>query len=167
MNLEVSAALFAAMHHQRMNQRRKYTLEPYIVHPEAVASLVHSVPHTEAMAAAAWLHDVVEDCGVLLSEIQEHFGGEVARLVGDLTDVSVPGGGNRLTRRAIDRMHTAHACPLAKTIKLADIIDNVRSIRALDPGFAHVYLREKRLVLPHLLEGDPTLWAMAWTLCWE
>ena len=167
MSLEVSAALFAATHHRRMNQRRRYTLEPYIVHPEAVAALVHSVPHTEVQAAAAWLHDVVEDCGVLLSEIQRHFGYEVALLVGDLTDVSHPEDGNRAARRAIDRIHTALACPAAKTVKLADIIDNVRSIRELDPGFAHIYLQEKRMVIPYLVEGDPTLWELARRVCEE
>ena len=167
MSLVVRAALFAAREHRRTGQRRKYTLAPYIVHPEAVAALVCSVPHTEEQHAASWLHDVVEDCGVPLTLIREEFGEEVARLVGDLTDVSRPEDGRRMIRRAIDRAHTAHTCPEAKTIKLADIIDNAGSILELDPGFAQIYLREKQLVLPYLMDGDPTLWERAYRICFR
>ena len=96
MSLVVRAALFAARAHHRAGQRRKYTLAPYIVHPEAVAALVCSVPHTEEQHAASWLHDVVEDCGVPLTLIREEFGEEVVRLVGDLMDVSRPEDGRRM-----------------------------------------------------------------------
>ena len=67
-------------------QQRKYTHEPYIEHPIRVAEMVKSVPHTEAMICAAYLHDVVEDTPVAHQEIEERFGPEVARLVHELTD---------------------------------------------------------------------------------
>lgn len=160
-NLEARAKEFATLAHERINQRRKYTNEPYINHPAAVAEIVRSIPHTPEMLAAAWLHDTVEDCGVSLDEIHRVFGSEVAALVECLTDVSKRSDGNRAARRAIDRAHTANASPAAKTIKLADLIDNSRNIVALDPDFAKVYLHEKRLLLEDLKEGDPTLWAQA------
>jgi len=99
--------------------------------------------------------------GVTLADIDGVFGAAVSTLVGWLTDVSRPGDGNRKIREAIDREHTAKAPPEAKTIKLADLIDNGRSITRYDPGFARVYIEEKRLLLPFLREGDPTLWAVA------
>lgn len=47
-------------------------------------------------------------------------------------------------------------------MKLADLIDNSRSILARDPDFAKVYIHEKRLLLDEALrDGDPTLWAQA------
>lgn len=64
-------------------------------------------------------------------------------------------------RKAIDREHTAKASPAAKTIKLADLIDNTRSIVKYDPSFAEVYLREKAELLKVLTDGDQTLWSMA------
>jgi (p)ppGpp synthase/HD superfamily hydrolase len=155
------AFAFAKAAHAAIDQRRKYTGEPYIVHPAAVAELVRSVPHTDAMVAAALLHDVVEDTPVTLAEIEAAFGAEVAELVEALTDVSRPEDGNRTVRKAIDRAHTAGASPAAKTVKLADLIDNTRSIVAHDRGFARVYLREKALLLEVLREGDPTLWKLA------
>ena len=160
-DLEQSAREFAALAHGRINQRRKYTDEPYIVHPEAVAELVRSVPHTPEMIAAAWLHDVVEDTDVQLDEIKQLFGEIVADLVADLTDVSLPSDGNRATRQAIDRAHTAAASPEAQTIKLADIIDNLSGIVTYDAKFAKTYLAEKRHLLEVLIEGNRELWEKA------
>lgn len=153
------AAEFARIAHIR--QKRKYTNAPYIVHCAAVAEIVHQVTDDENMIAAAWLHDTVEDTSVTLDEIRETFGVKVATLVGRLTDVSKPEDGNRDIRKKIDREHTAQATPEAKTIKLADLIDNTSSIVPHDPDFARVYLKEKELLLPHLKQGNKKLLAIA------
>lgn len=163
LSLESRARFFAEAAHASINHIRKYTGEPYINHPATVVELVRSVPHTEAMLAAAWLHDTVEDTPVTLEDIEREFGAEVAALVEQLTDASKPSDGNRDQRKTIDRLHTAQACPEAKTIKLADLIDNTRSIVERDPNFAKVYLSEKALLLEVLRDGDPVLWAMAAT----
>jgi (p)ppGpp synthase/HD superfamily hydrolase len=160
-DLEQRALSFATDAHASINQRRKYTGEPYIVHPIAVAELVRSVPHTEAMIAAALLHDVIEDTPVMLADIDAGFGSEVAELVGWLTDVSKPEDGNRRKRKHLDLLHTAKAPAAAKTIKLADLIDNTRTISKYDPSFWRVYRGEKEALLQVLREGDPTLWARA------
>ena len=138
-------------------QVRKYTGEPYIVHPVAVAGIVRGVPHTPEMIAAAYLHDVVEDTPVTLAEIADSFGPDVAALVWWLTDASKPEDGNRATRKAKDLAHTAAAPPEAKTIKIADLIDNTLTIEALDPDFWRVYRREKMRLLEVLTEGDQSL----------
>ena len=159
--MEQRAREFAEAAHASIDQRRKYTGEPYIAHPAAVVELVRSVPHTEAMICAAWLHDTVEDTPITLDEIERVFGFDVATLVEMLTDVSKRSDGNRKARKAIDRAHTAQASPAAKTIKLADLIDNTRSIVERDPEFAKVYLAEKALLIEVLRDGDPALWAKA------
>lgn len=161
----IEAFRFARDAHEAIGQRRKYTGEPYIVHPLAVATLVRSVPHTEAMLAAALLHDVVEDTPVTLEEINARFGSDIAELVHWLTDVSRPQDGNRATRKHLDLLHTAKATPAAKTIKLADLIDNTRTIAVHDPGFWGRYRKEKRALLRVLREGDRTLWRMAAESC--
>ncbi len=159
--LETRARLFATAAHAAVGQLRKYTHEPYIVHPAEVAKIVRSVPHTEAMLAAAWLHDTVEDTGVSIELIRAEFGSEVSDLVGWLTDVSRPDHGNRAARKAIDRAHTAAAPAEAQTVKLADLISNTRSIVAHDPKFAETYLAEKRLLLEVMHRGDRTLMEIA------
>jgi len=162
MNIVQKAQVYAMAAHASVQQVRKYTNEPYIVHPAEVASIVASVPGaTEDMVAAAYLHDVVEDTGCTFTDIHMAFGIDIATLVGWLTDVSQPHDGNRAHRKAIDRAHTAQAPAEAQTIKLADLISNSRSIMAHDPTFAEVYLAEKRLLLEVLTKGDRGLHARA------
>ncbi len=155
------AKQFARAAHESIDQRRKYTFEPYIVHPAAVAQMVARVTDDEAMICAAWLHDVVEDTPVTIAEIETEFGEDIAVLVSDLTDVSCPGDGSRKRRKHLDWLHTRDASARAKTIKLADLIHNSGSIQRYDPGFARVYMAEKRKLLRVLKEGDPSLYATA------
>ena len=157
MNIVEKARVFATAAHGAVAQLRKYTHEPYIVHPAEVFSIVTTVECSREMMAAAWLHDVVEDTGVTIETIKAEFGEEVAELVGWLTDVSRPEQGNRATRKAIDRAHTAMAPADAQTIKLADLISNCSSIKEHDEAFAKVYFEEKRLLLEVLTKGNPIL----------
>ncbi len=143
------------------DQKRKYTGDPYIVHPIAVAEIVKTVPHTDAMIAAALLHDVVEDTPVTIEQIKDKFGSEVAELVGWLTDISRPENGNRKTRKSLDRDHSANAPAEAQTIKLADLIHNTKSIEKHDPHFWKVYKQEKIALLDVLTKGDRSLMHIA------
>lgn len=161
--MEELALKFATRAHE--GQVRKYTGEAYINHPIAVAEIVRSVKHTPAMIAAAYLHDVVEDCGVLADDIGLMFGIDVEMLVSFLTDVSKPEHGNRSERKRRDREHIANAPPAAKTIKLADLIDNTKTIAERDPKFWAVYREEKRLLLDVLQDGDRELWQRAALQC--
>jgi (p)ppGpp synthase/HD superfamily hydrolase len=163
----VRARNFAMKAHY--GQERKYTDEPYIVHPIRVAELVAEAGGSYEMIAAAYLHDVVEDCGISLIEIHCGFGIDVAVLVNWLTDVSAPEDGNRAIRKARDRGHLAAAPPDAQTIKLADLIDNTSSITKYDPNFAVKYMQEKRALLEVMDKGDPVLYKRAWNLVldWE
>ena len=155
------ARIFATAAHAAVKQTRKYTGEPYINHPAAVVKLVASVPHTPEMLAAAWLHDVVEDTGVDLETIRAEFGNEVAYLVDWLTDKSKPEDGNRAVRKAMDRVGLSNAPVSAQTIKLADIIDNMISIKERDPDFYKVYGLEKEQLLEVMNQGDPMLMKIA------
>ena len=161
----IRAIAYATKAHGK--QQRKYTGEPYIVHPIEVARIVATIPHTKEMLQAALLHDTVEDTDVTIEDIQYEFGAEVASLVADLTDVSKPEDGNREVRKTIDREHTFKASPAAKTIKLADLISNTKSITANDPNFARVYLKEKAKMLVGMTEGDSVLYAQAMQLLAE
>jgi len=161
MDIVEKARIFATAAHAAVGQLRKYTGEPYIVHPAEVVSIVKTVPHTDEMLAAAWLHDVVEDTDVTLSTISIEFGMEVASIVEWLTDVSKPIDGNRAVRKAMDREHTARAPAAAQTVKLADLISNTSSIMKHDEKFAKTYLEEKRMLLEVMTKGDRFLHARA------
>ena len=160
-SLEEQARRYATQAHADAGQRRKYTDEPYIVHPAAVAELVRSVTDDEHMLAAAWLHDTVEDTPSTLQDIESHFGARVAELVDMLTDTAQPSAKNRAARKLAHFRHTAAASPEAQTIKLADIIDNTRAIVQFDADFARVYLIEKQIQIQLLKQGDKQLWQQA------
>ncbi len=160
-DLVARARAFATEAHQRIDQRRKYTHQPYQEHLKAVAELLAQVTDDPEMLAAAWLHDTVEDTPATFGDIEREFGAAVRDLVADLTDVSSPSDGTREIRKAIDRQHTARASTRAKTIKLADLIDNCRDICVHDPRFARVYLTEAAALLEVLDDGDPTLYRRA------
>lgn len=155
------ARVYATEAHQRINHRRKYNNEPYHVHLSAVAKLVASVTDDEEMLAAAWLHDTVEDTQATLEDVEAEFGVQVAEIVEELTDVSKPGDGNRVQRKQIDRMHLAQASKRAKTVKLADLIDNCKDITRHDPRFAQVYLAEMNSLLDVLQGGNEQLYKRA------
>lgn len=155
------AKRFARQKHSEINHLRRYTDLPYITHPAVVVSILKTIHHTDDMLAAAWLHDTVEDTDTTLDEIYLNFNDEIGDLVEMLTDVSKPSAGNREIRKALDREHITKASSEAKTIKLADLIDNSESIIQHDPKFAKVYMKEKALLLEVLKEGDKQLWLLA------
>ena len=143
----LTAYTYATAAHAAVGQRRKYTDEPYIVHPARVAVIVSKFGGTDDMISAAYLHDVVEDTGVSIEDIQDMFGPDVALIVDGLTDVSVPEDGNRTVRKAMDRAHSAEATYEAQFVKCADIIDNAIDIGVNDPSFNVVYRKEMAMLL--------------------
>jgi len=166
MNLVEKAQKFAHEAHDSINQKRKYTGEPYWVHTDEVAALVGQTPgSTPEMGAASHLHDVLEDVMPLNPHynsirILNEFGTEVLDLVVDLTDVYTKAQypkWNRATRHEKENARLAQVNTQAKTIKLADLICNTYSIVKHDPDFARIYLREKFALLPLLADGAPTL----------
>lgn len=160
---EIKKALeFGAKAHR--GQERKYTGEPYFNHPIEVAHLVMGVTTDINIVAAALLHDVVEDTNYTLEDLSKEFNEEIVQLVKELTYVTTKADGNRATRMVINREHTANSCPKAKTIKLADLINNTKSIVKHDPKFAKVYMAEKRKLLEVLKEGDELLYSIAYNI---
>ena len=165
MNLVEKADAFASAAHAAVKQVRKYSGEPYIVHPREVREILikfASGPVSAEQEAAALLHDVVEDTGIELDLILKEFGPEVEILVESLTDISKPEDGNRKIRKQKDLDHTAASPSRAKSIKLADMISNSWSIVTGDPDFARVYLHEKSRILEVCGDADAGLLAEAY-----
>ena len=84
MELVSDAIAFAVKTHDGM--RRKKSESPYILHPMEAAVIVGSMTDDQNLIAAAALHDVVEDAGVTLDEVEERFGKRVRELVQSETE---------------------------------------------------------------------------------
>lgn len=153
------AAGFAASAH--INQRRKYTGEPYVAHCIEVAEILGKHNNYLPALCAAMLHDVLEDTPTTVDQLKELFGPDIVKLVLEVTDVSKPEDGNRKARKILDRAHLAKSSHHGASIKLADLISNTKSIVKNDPGFAKLYLAEKEEDLKVLTHGNVTLWQFA------
>ena len=84
MELVSEAIVFAVHAHDGM--RRKKSTAPYVLHPMEAAVIVGTMTDDQEVIAAAALHDVVEDAGVSIAEIEEKFGKRVRDLVGSETE---------------------------------------------------------------------------------
>lgn len=84
MELVSEAVAFAVKAHDGM--RRKKSEAPYILHPMEAAVIVGTMTDDQNLIAAAALHDVVEDAGVTIDEIEEKFGARVRELVESETE---------------------------------------------------------------------------------
>ena len=154
--------VFAFAIEAHKGQKRKYTGEDYIVHPMAVSRMVSLYGGSLIQQAGALLHDVVEDTQYTLADINANFGHEVATMVKWLTDTSRPEDGNRAIRKEIDRKRLAEAPAEAQFVKLADLIDNSKTIFVFDKGFAPLFKKEMGLLVDSMtkVEGTP-IWAEA------
>ncbi len=130
MSIILEASRYAEEKHR--GQIRKYTGEPYIMHPIRVAGVISYLPcSTEVLVAAGFLHDVSEDCGVDIADIALHLRQypeceQVAELVDELTNPSKKHPGlPRYKRKEMDLLHIGKASKEAQIIKMVDRIDNL------------------------------------------
>lgn len=148
-NSIIAAAMFAKEKH--LGQFRKYgdPPVPYIVHPMRVAGRVMLAGGCSEMVAAAWLHDVIEDCGVSYDEIAENFGNYVADMVLGLTDISKQDPEiaklNRDARKQKNNEYLLNQSREVHLIKLCDILDNILDMDNAKDGFKYKFFREKRV----------------------
>jgi len=111
------------------------TGEPYWHHPERVVATLHKFGAPPSIRAAAWLHDVPEDCpadlagcDLFIHPISAEFGPEVGSIVREVTNFFGP--------EATMEVKQAHLCEHARTmsdsakwIKLADRFDNISGMQ--------------------------------------
>ncbi len=121
--------------------------EPYIIHPIAVADLLKEIGASSSVVAAGLLHDVVEDTGIALSEIEVNFGLEVKVLVEGVTKLGGIHFNNRTEAQAenLRKMFLAMASDIRVVlVKLADRLHNMRTIQWLNEERKERIARETR-----------------------
>ncbi len=135
---------------------------PYIDHPHRVADMVMLVAVegpivTDAMIAAAWLHDVYEDCDItpleLISATQSP---AVNKYVRELTNVFTKEAypkWNRKKRKGAEAVRLSKVSPQSQIIKLCDRIDNLKTIAKKGKKFARFYCDESEVLAAGLTAG--------------
>lgn len=114
----------------------RYSGQPYIIHPIAVANILVDFGMDAQSIEAALLHDTVEDTDVTLAQLQSEFGSEVAALVDGVTKLGkVP-----LATKEEFQAENLRKMLLAMyqdirviIIKLADRLHNMRTLDFMAP----------------------------------
>lgn len=136
MNIKNAAQEFAIAKHGT----QKYGEHPYSYHLAQVSQLLEEYGHAgdEAIAAAGWLHDVLEDTPTTYEMLASEFGKETADIVFAVT--SEPG------ENRIDRFHKTalkiQSNKKALIVKLADRIANTQASLETNPKLYKMYLKE-------------------------
>ena len=126
------------------DQKRK-SGEPYIVHPLYVASIITELMIDPPTIAAALLHDVVEDTGATVQQMQDMFGEDVARLVDGVTKLTKLNFADREEQQAesLRKMILAMSKDIRVVlIKLADRLHNMRTLKFKEPDRQVAIARE-------------------------
>ena len=151
--------------------------EPYINHPLAVAETLASIHMDTATIVAALCHDVTEDCGIPLSELESRFGREVARLVDGVTkldkmqflhvegDESRPKlNGQDLWAENMRKMFLAMAEDIRVVlIKLEDRLHNMKTLQYRPPAKRRRVAQETMDIYAPLA-NRLGIWELKWQL---
>lgn len=132
---------FAAGAHAGQTRRSG---EPYIDHPVSAARYLADLNLDAQTVAAALLHDVVEDCGITVRDLEERFGSDVAKLVDGVTKLTrldtITGDAQPLIARSDSQAESLRKMLVAMAedirvvlIKLADRLHNMQTLGALPP----------------------------------
>lgn len=136
MNIINAAKEFAIAKHGA----QKYGEHPYSYHLAQVSQVLSEFGYLgdEAMAAAGWLHDVLEDTETTYSMLASEFGNEVADIV---FAVTIEPGENRVDRFRKTALKI-QSNKKALIVKLADRIANTEASLQNNPKLYKMYLKE-------------------------
>ncbi len=114
----------------------RYSGQPYIIHPIAVAKILFDLGMDSDSIIAALLHDIVEDTAISLQQISDTFGEEIASLVDGVTKLGKVPLSTREEQQAenIRKMLIAMSVDIRVIIiKLADRLHNMRTLDYMRP----------------------------------
>ena len=133
MNILEEAIIYATILHQ--GKVRKFTNNPYILHPLEVAQILSNMTDDEEVITAGILHDIVEDTDGTLEEIEKRFGKRVADLVSSESEQDVPGvdmkeSWKQRKEESLSVLRNSQDIGV-KMLWLADKLANMRSLAAV------------------------------------
>ena len=140
------AHIFAAEKHQG---QQRLSGEPYLEHPMQTALTLAEFQLDASTLAAGLLHDIPEDCGLPIAEIEAKFGKEIAKLVDGVTKLdklSLTASGVKVVATQAEnlkKMLITMAEDLRVVfIKLADRLHNMHTLDALPPERQYAVAQE-------------------------
>lgn len=123
-----AARLLAELRHQGQVDKSG---KPYILHPARVAGRMQ----TPEEKVVGWLHDVVEDTGLSLCDIERQFGPETAAAVDAIS--------RKEDEPWEEYLERVKQNPVARAVKISDLIDNSNLSRLENITLTDVRRQEK------------------------
>ena len=139
---------------------------PYIEHSLETVRILTELKMDEVSITAGLLHDVVEDTGITIEEVNEEFGEEVALLVDGVTKISELRYNSQVEQQAENfrkMIFTMTKDLRVIMIKFADRLHNMRTIEYLPPKNARRIALETREIyapLAHRFGIAKTKWEL-------
>lgn len=143
MNIIDTAREYAIRCHSETNHL--YDGKPYAVHLNYVYSeakkFCHLIPteHRDNFLAAAWVHDVIEDCRQTYNDVKNATNKEVAELAYALTNEK---GKNRKERASVKYYNEIKKVPYAVLLKVCDRLANFKYSIESGSRMAAMYAKE-------------------------
>jgi len=142
LDIIVDAYEFGSQAHEG---QRRYSGEPYITHPVAVAGILADLYLDYQSIAAAIMHDVIEDTPTAKEQIADQFGQEIAGIVDGVSKLDQLS----FDSRAEAQVESFRKMMLAMVedirvilLKLADRLHNMQTLNALPVDKQHRIARE-------------------------
>jgi GTP pyrophosphokinase len=158
---------FAAEKHQG---QVRLSGEPFLEHPLHTAYILAELQLDASSLAAALLHDIPEDTGLPIADIEARFGPEIAKLVdgttklGKVSLVTSGTGASASQAENLRKMLVAMAEDLRVVfIKLADRLHNMRTLSAL-PKDRQLVNAQETLDIYAPLAHRLGIWELKWQL---
>ena len=154
MNIHEKARQYAIRCHRETNH--KYDGKPYEFHLADVykeaAKYCHLVPveQRDNFLAAAWVHDVIEDCRQTYNDVREATNTEVAELAYALTNEK---GKNRKERSSEKYYNDMKQVPFAVLLKVCDRLANFKYSISNGSRMAQIYAKENDAFVLALNDG--------------
>src|SRR3989344_5388004 len=130
--------------HYHREQFRKGSNQPYHTHPMAVANILDRYGYSDYVTqCAALLHDTVEDTDLIMREIKDRFGYEIANSVYVLSKNTIKDDTielaskvltiENLTKEQFYKIRLLAARETTQRVKIADTIHNSGDLISLKP----------------------------------
>lgn len=144
--------------------------EAYIEHPLEVALTLSELQLDASSLAASLMHDVPENCGIPIIDIESRFGSEVAKLVDGVTRLGkIAWAGEDIARREsqaknLRKMLVAMAEDIRVVfIKLADRLHNMQTLHVQTPA-KQESIAQETLEIYAPLAHRLGIWELKWQL---
>lgn len=129
-------------------QKRSFSDEEYYKHPERVGEMILNETGNSTLAAAGFLHDVLEDTNCSFNDIESKVNKKVAEIVQGVTHHNESDHDDKAQAKVEAIVNNLQEAPKQSiTLKLYDRFDNIKGLEKTPNHFQKRYTRETKKLI--------------------